>query len=292
MASLPKIAFAGLGAMGYGMASHLVKSGYPLTVFDVYQPTLDRFTTENSTASTATTPHEAVRDVDFLIVMVATSLQATPLLFDQSTGAVFGLKQDAIIILCSTVAPAYIAEVQEMLEGSGRGDVHLIDCPVSGGSSRAADGTLSIFASGSPSDLQAVRSVLETMSAPQKLYELGDLSNGSKAKLIHQVFAGINIAMTSEAMGIAALAGWDVREAYEKLKEGKGWSWMFEHRGAYMVGKEKGRYSAIAIIAKDVAIITTTARQHSHPIPLLSTAEQLYLTAVSSGWTLEDDRVL
>lgn len=252
--NLPKIAFAGLGAMGYGMASHLAKSGYHLTAFDIHQPSLNRFTNENQTALAAKNPREAVQDADFLIVMVATSVQATPLLFDQDTGAVQALKQNATIIICSTVAPAYITELQTLLAEKGREDIRLIDSPVSGGSSRAADGTLSIFASASEIDPQA-RGVLQTMSALNKLYELGELGNGSKAKLVHQVFAGVNIAATSEVMGLAALAGWDTRVAYEALKEGDSWSWMFGHRGGYMLDNKEGeraRYSAITIIAKDV----------------------------------------
>ncbi|KAL8933855.1 MAG: hypothetical protein Q9216_006178, partial [Gyalolechia sp. 2 TL-2023] len=187
--TLPNVAFAGLGAMGYGMASHLVKSGYHVTAFDIYQPTLDRFTNENKLASAAETPREAVQDAEFLIVMVATSVQATPLFFDSDTGAVQAMKRDATIIMCSTVAPAYITELQTLLAENGREDIHLIDCPVSGGSSRAADGTLSIFASASSAIDPRTRDILQTMSAPRKLYELGELGNGSKAKLVHQVFA-------------------------------------------------------------------------------------------------------
>lgn len=254
-ASLPRIAFAGLGAMGYGMASHLVKSGYQITAFDIYQPSLDRFITENGTASTAKTPREAVQDGDILIIMVATSVQASPLLFNQDTGAVQALKQNATIIMTSTVAPAYITELTNLFAKNGRSDIQLIDSPVSGGSSRAADGTLSIFASANSPFSSSARGILQTMSAPNKLYELGELGNGSKAKLVHQVFAGVNIAATSEILGLAAVAGWDTRVVYEALMDGEGGSWMFGHRGGYMLDNKEGeraRYSAITIIAKDV----------------------------------------
>lgn len=252
--SHPKIAFAGLGAMGYGMASHLVKSGFPVTGFDVYQPTLDRFMKENPNASAAKSPREAVREVDVLIVMVATSVQATPLLFDETTGAVEGLKEGAIVIICSTVAPAYVAEVQSLLQKCRRRDIRLIDSPVSGGAARAAAGTLSIFASASdPAHLSDARDTLRCMSDDGKLYEIpGGLGGGSKAKLIHQIFAGVHIAMANEAMGLAALAGWGTQEAFARLSGGEGTSWMFENRVLPMFDPGHQKYSAVTIIAKDV----------------------------------------
>ncbi len=251
----PKIAFAGLGAMGSGMASHLVNSGFPVTAFDVHQPTLNRFTQENPNApAAAKSPREAVQDADFLIVMVATSVQATPLLFDETTGAVEALKEGATIIICSTVAPAYIAQVQSLLQERERPDIRLIDSPVSGGVARAANGTLSIFASASdPTYLSHARDVLRCLSGEGKLYEIpGGLGGGSNAKLVHQIFAGVHIAVASEAMGLAALAGWDTKEAFERLSAGEGTSWMFENRVPPMFEPGHEKYSAITIIAKDV----------------------------------------
>ncbi|KAL8864328.1 MAG: hypothetical protein Q9174_007392 [Haloplaca sp. 1 TL-2023] len=247
----PKIAFAGLGAMGFGMAAHLVKSGFDVVGFDVYQPVLERFRDLGQGASSAETPGAAVLDVELLICMVATSIQANPLLFDDKIGAARGLKENATIIMCSTVAPAYVDEVQASLKDLNRQDIRLIDSPVSGGAGRAADGSLSIFASGETSHLEHARAVLECMSG--KLYEIpGGLGGGSKAKLIHQIFAGIHIAMASEAMGLAALAGLDTRDAFEKLSAGDGSSWMFVNRVPPMLDPDHKPYSAITIIAKDV----------------------------------------
>ncbi|KAL8910295.1 MAG: hypothetical protein Q9171_004418 [Xanthocarpia ochracea] len=264
-----KVAFAGLGVMGYGMAAHLVKSGFVVTGFDVHQPALERFVREGDGASAAKTPKEAARDVEFLICMVANSVQATPLLFDDEIGAVRGLKENASIVMCSTVASAYIDELQCRLKEEGRPDLRLIDSPVSGGAARAADGSLSIFASGSKDHLDNAHAILACMS--EKLYRIpGGLGGGSKAKLIHQIFAGINIAMASEAMGLAAVAGLDTQDVFEKLKASKASSWMFEKRVPHMLDPNLPRYSAMTIIAKDV----------------------LYLSAITNSWGPEDDCVL
>lgn len=287
--SKPALAFAGLGAMGYGMATHLLKSGFPVIGYDVYAPVMEKLVAAGGTSST--TPREAVKEVEFFVCMVANSVQATPLLFDSETGAVGGLRKDATILMCSTVAPAYIAEVRSRLDESGRADVRLIDAPVSGGAARAANGTLSIFSSGADQGLRNVHLILDCMA--DKLYHVpGGIGAGSNAKLIHQIFAGINIAMTSEAMGLAAAAGLDSQKAFDYLRESDGNSWMFSNRVPYMLNPHLPPYSAITIIAKDVAIITSTSRAKKFPLPLLSTAEQLYLTGISAGWGKEDDCVM
>ena len=254
--------------------------------FDVYAPCMAKFVAAGG--QSAKSPREATKDVKFLICMVANSVQATPLLFDSDTGAIVSMPKHATILMCSTVAPAYIDEITQRLAELGRSDVRLIDCPVSGGAGRAADGTLSIFSSGEDSDLEHANSILESMSS--KLYKIpGGLGGGSKAKLIHQVFAGIHIAMASEAMGLAAAAGLNTQEAFEELKESEGGSWMFTHRVPPMLDRSMPPYSAISIIAKDVGIITSTNREARISLPLLSLAEQLYVNAIAAGWEKEDD---
>ena len=244
----PTVVFAGLGAMGYPMATYLLKSGFQVIAYDVYAPVLERFAAEGGGSSRS--PQEAAREADFLICMVANSAQATPLLFDENNGAVQALPANATIILCSTVAPAYVDELRKRLD-KVRSDVRLIDSPVSGGAGRAADGTLSIFSSGQETHLDHAYPVLDCMSS--KLYQIpGGLGGGSKAKLIHQIFAGVNIAMASEAMGLAAVAGCNTRKAFDELRSSDANSWMFSNRVPHMLDPTLGRYSAITIIAKDV----------------------------------------
>ena len=290
MASTIKVAFAGLGAMGYGMASHLLKSGFPVSGYDPYQPSLDRVVAKG--AYSAGTPRDAAKDTDFLICMVANQYQANPLLLDPEIGATANMPKNAIILMCSTVAPAYIHRLRKDLDHLGRPDIGLVDCPVSGGAGRAANGTLSIFSSGQDAHLRAVEPLLSCMSDEGKLYNLGALGGGSKAKLVHQIFAGINIAMASEAMGLAAKVGLNTQKAFDELNQGLGSSWMFGNRVPHMLDPTMPPYSAMTIIAKDVGIITSTSRDYKFPLPLLSTSEQLYRQAISNGYSKDDDCVL
>lgn len=275
--------------MGFGMASHLLRSGFEVIGFDVYQPLMEKLVAKGG--QSAESPREAAKGVEFFICMVANISQARPLLFDPDTGAVTALPRDATIVMCSTVAPADIDEIVRTLDASGRPDIRLIDSPVSGGAGRAADGTLSIFSSGQDLDLAHARSILECMSA--KLYHIpGGLGGGSKAKLIHQIFAGVNIAMASEAMGVAAAAGLNTQLAFDELKESEGNSWMFSNRVPHMLDPTLPPYSAIAIIIKDVGIITTTSQALKFDLPLLYESEKLYTAGESTGWSREDDCVI
>lgn len=280
------VAFAGLGAMGFGMATNLLKCGFQVTGYDVYQPAMDRFVAEGG--KSASTPSKAAEYEEFFICMVVNAEQAGNVLFDMHTGACLTLPKKATILMCSTVAPADINGFKQL---GGRTDLRLIDCPVSGGAARAANGTLSIFAAGQEADLVHANQILECMSS--KLYKIpGGLGGGSKAKLIHQIFAGVNIAMASEAMGLAAAAGLNTQEAFDYLKNSHGNSWMFSNRVPHMLDPSLPPYSAINIIAKDVGIITSTARDRMFALPMLSMAEQLYTTAIAAGWGKEDDCVM
>ncbi|KAH7350560.1 hypothetical protein BKA65DRAFT_453015 [Rhexocercosporidium sp. MPI-PUGE-AT-0058] len=281
-----KIAFAGLGAMGFGMASHLFGLGYHVTGFDVYEPSLEKFRALG--AKTATSPREAAQESDFFICMVANSNQAESVLFDTETGAVKALPQNATIILCSTVPSRYLASVQSSLEKLGRSDILLVDSPVSGGTVRAAQGNLTILASGTSPSLERGNSILSDMS--EKLYIIpGGVGVASNVKMINQLLAGVHIAAAAEAMGLAAKAGLNTRQVYEIIVGAAGNSWMFENRVPHMLDNDLTPYSALDIFVKDMGIVTSSARQQCFPLPLSSVAEQLYLSASAQGFGRQDD---
>jgi 3-hydroxyisobutyrate dehydrogenase len=242
--------------MGIGMATHLVKSGYAVKGFDLYPPSLSRFSAAGGTPATSL-PDSAV-GMPYYIVMVATAAQAQSALFGMQggqEGVVHKLPQNAVLLLCSTVPAAYAVSVEKELNGIGRGDVLFIDCPVSGGAFRAEDGTLSIMAGASAAALEKGMWLLEAMSAPSKLFIVeGGIGAGSNMKMVHQVLAAIQILVTSEAYGLAARLGLDAESVRKEIVEGEAWSWMIEDRGKRVVsGLEswKPGVSALTIILKD-----------------------------------------
>ncbi|KAH8710177.1 NAD binding domain of 6-phosphogluconate dehydrogenase-domain-containing protein [Phaeosphaeriaceae sp. PMI808] len=288
MSTKPSIGFCGLGAMGMGMATHLVKQGYPVTGFDVYPPSLEKFALAGGTPSS--TLSASATDKAFYIVMVASAPQAQPALFNEN-GIVKALPQGATLILCSTVASQYVKSVEKELQDIGRGDIFFIDAPVSGGAGRAADGTLSIMAGGPGAAFEKGKWLLEEMSAASKLFIVeGGIGAGSNMKMVHQVLAAVQILAVSEAYGFAARLGLNGQDVFDAVVKSQGWSWMFENRSQRTLKEDYfPGASAVTIITKDTGIITYMSRSVNFPSKLCSVAEQVYFSIVDRGWGANDD---
>ncbi|EGP87196.1 unnamed protein product [Zymoseptoria tritici ST99CH_1A5] len=284
----PKVGFAGLGAMGGGMAKNLVKEGFSVTGFDVYQPLVDSFVEAGGKG--AKTPREAASEAEFFVSMVANNTQTISLLFEGEDCLIKGLGKNKTFILCSTTPPSFLPELRRRLDDEGRPDIKLLDCPVSGGTIRAANGTLSIFESGPVEHLDEAKEVLQCMSA--NLYRMGAISDGTKTKTVHQLLAATNIITASEAMGLAATVGLNTDAVAEHVNKSDGASFMFENRVPHMLKNDWHPYSALGIILKDATIVTHTARSSQFPTPLADTAEQLYLQGVRAGLLKVDDAAL
>ncbi|KAH8176631.1 NAD-binding of NADP-dependent 3-hydroxyisobutyrate dehydrogenase domain-containing protein [Sarocladium implicatum] len=292
MASKSPVSFIGLGAMGFGMATNLIKEGYEVTGFDVWAPTLERFA--QAGGKTATTPAEAVAGKDYCVCMVATAQQAQAVLVDGENAAITTLPKGASVLLASTVPCEYVQGLEKELAKRGRGDILLVDCPVSGGATRAAEGTLSIMAGASDAAIEKGRDLLQAMSDPAKLYIVkGGIGGGSNLKMCHQVLAANQILSSSEAMGFASHLGLDLPETAKAIIASEGWSWMFEHRSPRMLDPNfQPLASAVNIIMKDTSIITSEARRAKFPSPMTSTAEQVYFSSLGRGYGGDDDSSL
>ncbi|BDD55509.1 hypothetical protein MPDQ_006073 [Monascus purpureus] len=293
--SKPTIGFVGLGAMGFGMATNLVKEGYPVHGFDVFAASVERF--KRAGGIPAASLRESAEGKDYYVCMVASAPQVQEVLFGEE-GVVQALPRNATLLLCSTVPAPYAQSVSEQLASPkhGRSDINFIDCPVSGGAKRAAGGTLSIMAGGSDTAVAKGKFLLQAMSDINKLYIVpGGVGAGSNMKMVHQVLAAIQILGASEAMGFAARLGLDAVQTQKAINESEAWTWMFENRLPRMVGEQwdpKVSVSAVTIILKDVGIITASARSHQFPTPLASTAEQIYLSTLSQGLGAHDDSIM
>ncbi|KAI4351042.1 hypothetical protein L6164_005430 [Bauhinia variegata] len=279
-----RVGFIGLGAMGFGMATHLLSSNFCVVGYDVYKPTLTRF--EQAGGLVGNSPAEVSKDVDILIIMVANEAQAENALYGEH-GAVSVLPSGASIILSSTVSPAFVSQLEHRLHNEGK-NLKLVDAPVSGGVKRASMGTLTIMASGSDEALKSAGSVLAALS--EKLYIMkGGCGSGSGIKMVNQLLAGVHIASSAEAMAFGARLGLNTRLLFDFITNSGGTSWMFENRVPHMLDNDYTPYSAIDIFVKDLGIVTRESSSHKVPLHLSTTAHQLYLSGSAAGWGRQDD---
>lgn len=169
-----------------------------------------------------------------------------------------GLPLRATIIICSTVPAAFLQDIQSNLEKMNRSDIFLVDSPVSGGTVRAANGSLTILSSGSHAALEQGQPVLMDLS--EKLYTIpGGIGAASNVKMVNQLLAGVHIAAAAEAMGLAAKMGLNTRQVYEIIVNAAGNSWMFENRVPHMLKNDYHPYSALDIFVKDLASLSSPA---------------------------------
>ncbi|TKY44805.1 oxidoreductase YgbJ [Spatholobus suberectus] len=279
-----RIGFIGLGAMGFGMATHLLSSKFCVVGYDVYKPTLTRFT--NAGGLIGNSPAEVSKDADVLIIMVTNEAQAENALYGEY-GAVSALPPGASIILSSTVSPAYVSQLEHRLHNEGK-NLKLVDAPVSGGVKRASMGTLTIMASGTDDALKSAGPVLAALS--EKLYIIkGGCGSGSGIKMINQLLAGVQIASAAEAIAFAARLGLNTRLLFEFITISGGTSWMFENRGQHMIDNDYTPCSALDIFVKDLGIVTRESSSWKVPLHLSTIAHQLYLAGSAAGWGRIDD---
>lgn len=160
---------------------------------------------------------DVARDAQAVVLMVVSSEQAESALFSP-TGLLTTLPSDAVVLLCSTVAPDYARSLAARLLRDHR--VHLVDAPVSGGVIKAAAGALTIMASGSPTALTSAHPVLDALTKQGgKLYQIsGGAGMGSSVKMVNQHLAGVHIAAAAEAMAMGSQLGLDPKEVYEIIK--------------------------------------------------------------------------
>ncbi|KAF7822231.1 putative oxidoreductase ygbJ [Senna tora] len=279
-----RVGFIGLGAMGFGMATQLLSSNFCVIGYDVYKPTLTRFA--NAGGLIGNSPAEVSKDVDVLIIMVTNEAQAENALYGEY-GAVSVLPTGACVILCSTVSPAYVSQLERRLHHEGK-NLKLVDAPVSGGVKKAANGTLTIMASGTDEALTSAGLVLGALS--EKLYIIkGGCGSGSGVKMVNQLLAGVHIASAAEAMAFGARLGLNTRLLFDFITNGGGTSWMLENRVPHMLDNDYTPYSALDIFVKDLGIVTRESSSLKVPLHLSTMAHQLFLSGSASGWGRQDD---
>lgn len=280
--SAARVGVIGLGAMGRGMAASLRRAGHDVHVFDVRREAVEEFVEEGGFAHRS--PAEVAQFCTVLISVVVNAEQTEQVLFGAG-GAAAALRPGSVFVMCSTVDPKWSIALESRLEPMG---LLYLDAPISGGAAKALAGQITMMTSGRPAAYDKCGAVLESISA--KVYRLGDRAGpGSTVKIVNQLLAGVHIAVAAEAMALGIRAGVDPGKLYDVITHSAGNSWMFENRMPHVLAGDYTPLSAVDIFVKDLGLVLDAARASKFPLPLASTAHQMFLQASSAGHGREDD---
>lgn len=195
------------------------------------------------------------------------------------------MKPGSAVMVSSTISSADAQEIAAALTAL---NLNMLDAPVSGGAVKAAQGEMTVMASGSEAAFTRLKPVLDAVAS--NVYRISDTPGaGSTVKIIHQLLAGVHIAAAAEAMALAARAGIPLDVMYDVVTHAAGNSWMFENRMQHVVDGDYTPRSAVDIFVKDLGLVADTAKALRFPLPLASTALNMFTSASNAGYGKEDD---
>lgn len=275
-------AVIGLGSMGYGMALSLLRAGLEVAGYDPAPGVAERFAAEGGRAGAS--PAVAARGAGIVVAVVVNADQTEAVLFGPE-GCADAMAADGVFVSCATMAPERARALAGRLEAGGR---HYLDAPMSGGAARAADGSLTMLASGSAAAFARAEPALAAMTGT--LYRLGDAAGqGAAFKMVNQLLAGVHIAAACEAMAFASREGLDLARVFEVITRSAGNSWMFENRVPHILSGDYAPRSAVEIFVKDLGIVIDMARASRFPVPVAGAALQMFLMTAAAGMGRDDD---
>lgn len=280
---MKKVAIAGLGAMGKGMAANLLRAGFPTTVFDVRSEPVAQLVALGATA--AATVREAAWDADVFIVMVANYPQAEQVVFGQE-GAVEGLREGSTAVLMSTVAPE---QAKAMGNGLAKRGIRFLDAAVSGGSVGAEAGTLTIMVGGPAEVLEDSREVLRAVG--RNIFHVGESHGmGEGAKIAHNLVAGVSLVALAEGLVLAGKLGIDARTMLDIIVHGAADCWMARQVAPRMLERRFDDPSAqLALFVKDLGLAVRAGNEVTLPLPVATAAYQMMQMGAAAGMGAEDD---
>ncbi len=275
------ITVIGLGSMGLGMALSLRRAGHRVIGCDLREGATAPLLAEGGEAGT---PREAAAQSDIVVSVVLNAAQTEAVLFGPE-GCAERLRAGAAIISCATVPPEAARAMAASAKALG---LHYLDAPISGGAAKAAQGRLSIMASGSEAAFAAAAPALDAMA--ETVHDLGrDAGAGSAMKAVNQLLAGVHIAAMGEALAMAASQGLELGRVVEVISASAGTSWMCENRAPHVVEADYAPRSAVTIWPKDLGIVSDIAAGAGLPVPLTRAALGQFEAAVEAGWGAHDD---
>ena len=275
---MAKVAFIGLGVMGYPMAGHLLKKGgHDLTVYNRTKAKADKWVAEYGAGRAVATPKEAAAGADFVFCCVGNDddLRAVTLGPD---GAFQAMTSDAVFI-DNTTASANIA--RELFDAATKAGFGFLDAPVSGGQAGAENGVLTVMVGGVEETFQRAKPVIDAYARQVTL--IGPPGAGQICKMVNQICIAGLVQGLSEGIHMAEKAGLDLPKVMETISKGAAGSWQMENRWKTM---GEGKYDfgfAVDWMRKDLDIALAEARRNGASLPVAALVDQFYSEVQKMG---------
>jgi len=264
-----RVAFLGLGVMGYPMAGHLAKAGHQVTVYNRTAAKATAWAAEHG-GRAAATPREAAQGADFVFCCVGNDDDLRSVVLG-ADGALAGMAPGAVFIDHTTAS----AEVARELYGAARTlGLQFVDAPVSGGQAGAVNGALTVMCGGDAAPFEAMKPVALAFSKAVTL--VGAPGAGQLAKMVNQICIAGLVQALSEAVAFGQKAGLDMKQVLEVIGKGAAQSWQMDNRGKTMVDDQFEFGFAVDWMRKDLGLVLDEARRNGAAVPVTALVDQFY----------------
>ena len=271
-----KVAFIGLGVMGFPMAGYISKAGHDVTVFNRTAAKAEKWA-QTYQGKTASTPAEATKEADFVFTCVGNDNDLKEVTTGPE-GAFQNVKKGAVFIDNTTASAKVARELFNIATEKGFG---FLDAPVSGGQAGAENGALTVMVGGEQSDYEKAEPVIDCYSKKIKL--LGTAGSGQLAKMVNQICIAGLVQALSEGIRFGQNAGLYVEDVIEVISKGAAQSWQMENRFKTMIEDKFDYGFAVDWMRKDLGIAMEEAKSNGSKLPVTEIVDQYYAEVQKNG---------
>jgi 3-hydroxyisobutyrate dehydrogenase-like beta-hydroxyacid dehydrogenase len=270
-----RLAFLGLGVMGYPMAGHLKRAGHAVTVYNRTAAKAEQWVGEYAQAgagasASAPTPRQAAHEADIIFACVGNDDDLRSVVLGEH-GALAGMKPGAVFV-DHTTASAEVA--RELHAAAGARGLHFIDAPVSGGQAGAVNGALTVMCGGEPEVFARVQPVIMAFARACTL--VGAPGAGQLAKMVNQICIAGLVQGLSEGIAFGQAAGLDMKLVLEVIGKGAAQSWQMDNRGTTMIDDRFDFGFAVDWMRKDLGLCLDESKRNGASLPVTALVDQFY----------------
>ena len=271
-----RVAFLGLGVMGFPMAGHLARAGHQVTVYNRTAAKAQAWAGEFG-GRVAATPADAARDADFVFACVGNDEDLRQVVLGEQ-GAFAGMKPGAVFVDHTTASAEVARELHAVARERG---LHFVDAPVSGGQAGAVNGALTVMCGGDEAPFDAARPVV--LAFARAVTRVGDAGAGQLAKMVNQICIAGLVQGLAEAIAFGEKSGLPMELVLQVIGKGAAQSWQLDNRGKTMVEDRFDFGFAVDWMRKDLGLVLEEARRNGARVPVTALVDQFYADVQAMG---------